>query len=62
MERTLKRHIEDLERMLRQLNEELMHQEDVRLRNALEAKVRAAELALRHYRTALELEQSLSHQ
>jgi peptidoglycan hydrolase CwlO-like protein len=61
MQRTVKAHIEDLERILHQLNEELMEQEDLRLRNALEARVRAADEALKHYRAALALEQTVHH-
>jgi hypothetical protein len=57
MQRTLKVHIEDLERIVRQLNDRLMQQEDLRARNALEARVRAAEQALQHYRTAFALEE-----
>ena len=56
MQRTVQAHIEDLERTLRQLNDELMQQDDVRLRNALEARARAAEQALAHFRVAIELE------
>ena len=57
MQRTVKAHIDDLERILRQLNDELMQEDDLRLRNALEAKVRAADQALEHFRTALVLEE-----
>ena len=53
MERTLRTHIEDLELILRQLNDEVMEQDDLRVRNALEARVRAANQALEHYRAAL---------
>lgn len=60
MERTLRSHIEELNRIRQQLNEELMHENDLRLRNELETKARAAEMALRHYQTALELERSLA--
>ena len=62
MQRTVKAHIEDLERILRQLNDELMQQEDLRMRNALEARVRAADQALEHYRTALALEARVHQQ
>ncbi len=59
MERTVGTHIRELERIVRQLNEELMQQKDVRMRNELEAKARAAETALSYYRNALVLEQSI---
>ncbi len=57
MQRTVKAHIEELELLVHQLNEELMQQEDVRARNALEARVRAADQALQHFQAALALEQ-----
>lgn len=60
MQRSVKQHIEDLELLMWRLNDELMEQQDVQVRNELEAKIRAAELALTHFRTALEVEQSLS--
>lgn len=56
MQRTVQAHIEELERALRQLNDELMQQDDVRLRNAIEARARAAEQALMYFRAAIELE------
>lgn len=59
MERSLRTHIAELQELMHTLNEELMHEEDLRRRNELETKVRAAEMALKHYRSALELEQSL---
>jgi hypothetical protein len=60
MQRTVREHLDNLELLVGRLNDELMQQEDMRLRNELEAKVRAAELALAHYRTALKLEQSMA--
>ena len=60
MQRSVKQHIENLELLMCRLNDELMQQQDVQVRNELEAKIRAAELALTHFRTALEVEQSLS--
>jgi hypothetical protein len=39
-----------------QLNEQLMQEDDIRLRNALEARARAVEHALEHVREALALE------
>ena len=62
MQRTVEAHIRDLEQIVHQLNDQLMHQADLRLRNELESRVRAAESALRLYRTALELEQSIVRQ
>jgi hypothetical protein len=60
MQRTVEAHIRDLQQIVHQLNDQLMHQADLRLRNELETRVRAAESALRHCRTALELEQSVA--
>ncbi len=60
MEKSVSAHIAELERTLRQLNDELMHEDDLRVRNDLEGKVRAAEMALQHYQAALELEQNLA--
>ncbi len=57
MDRTVKAHIADLERMLLELNEEMMEQDDVHLRNALEARARAADRALEHLHAALQLEE-----
>ncbi len=59
MQRTLKEHIDSLEQFIRQCSDDLMQQEDVRLRNELETKIRAAETALAQYRAALKAEQSL---
>jgi hypothetical protein len=61
MERTVRTHIEALELILRQLNDELMEQDDLRLRNTLEARVRAANQALEYYRAALALEERARH-
>ncbi len=56
MERTVKAHIEELQFLLHQLNDQLMEQDDVRLRNALEARVRAADESLKYFQAALDLE------
>ncbi len=50
-------YIANLEQMLHQLNEELMEQDDVRLRNALEARLRAADQTLKHLHALLALPQ-----
>ncbi len=59
MERSVKSHIEELKRTVLQLNDQLMEEDDVRLRNALEARARAADQALQHFLLALQLEQKL---
>ncbi len=49
--------IEELKRTVLQLNDELMEEDDVRVRNALESRARAADEALQHFLIALQLEQ-----
>ena len=60
MDTPLKDHIKYLERRLETLNEEIMGSRSQQDRNRIESEIRAASLALAHYRTAFELEQSLS--
>ncbi len=60
MELTVRQHIENLEERLRELNLEFMDETDTDRRNRLESEIRAVELALSHFRTALDLEKSLS--
>jgi hypothetical protein len=60
MDRPLKEHIQTLEQRLLDLNEKMMrNQLDVTERNKVEAEIRAAHLAITHYRAALELEKSI---
>jgi uncharacterized protein YlxW (UPF0749 family) len=60
MERPVKEHIYFLERRVQKLNRLIMDntrtQEE---RNRLESEIRAAQLALDHYRKALELERQV---
>jgi hypothetical protein len=60
VERTVREHIEHLESLLKRLNDEAMRETDVLTRNVIEAEIRAANMALTHYRLALENEQKLS--
>ena len=63
MEAPLKVHIRNLEQRLQTLTEQLMANRVSREeRNRLEAEIRAANLALSHYRTAIELERSVLKQ
>ena len=63
MEAPLKVHIRNLEQRLQTLTEQLMANRVSREeRNRLEAEIRAANLALSHYRTAIELERSVLQQ
>lgn len=60
MDLTVRQHIGNLEERLRNLNLEFMDETDTTRRNLLESEIRAVELALSHFRTALELEKTLS--
>ena len=60
MERLLKDHVELLQRRLESIAYRLQETHDREQRNRLEAEFRAANLALEHYRKALEIENSLS--
>jgi hypothetical protein len=59
MERTIREHIENLERRLNLLNTRIMEESDVGRRNHLESEMRAVEMALEHFRAALEIEKSI---
>ena len=57
MDRTLRQHIEELEHRVRELNGKIMEDDCQQAeRNRIESEIRIAELALGHYRNALELE------
>ncbi len=59
IERTVKVRIAELERVLLQLNDELMQEDDVRVRNALESRVRATDQALEDFLTDLQVKQKV---
>ena len=59
MQRTLEEHIRGLEQRLDTLTATLMRENSVESRNKIEVEIRAANLALYYYRTALEIERSL---
>jgi hypothetical protein len=59
MDLTVRQHIEQLEDRLKELSFRIMNENDKNVRNVLEAEIRAAGLALSHYRAALEIELSL---
>jgi hypothetical protein len=59
MKRTVEEHILLLERKLGLLEAELMNETSLENRNRIETEIRAANLALGHFRAALEVEQSL---
>lgn len=60
MDLTLRQHIESLEERLKRLNQEIMEDRSLAERNQIQAEIRAAEMALAHYRAALELERKLA--
>jgi len=59
MDLTLKEHLRRLEDRLEILNRQIMENRSLDERNRLEAEIRAANLAIAHYKAALELERSL---
>ena len=59
MDRPVREHIAQLERLLEDIAYRLQTTKDIAPRNRLEAEFRAANLALEHYRKALEIEKSL---
>ena len=60
MDRTLREHIASLEERLQRLNAAIMENETTRTeRNRIEAEIRAVNLALTHFRAAVELERQL---
>ena len=58
MNLTLRQHVSRLERRLKQLSHEVMKTGDRKMANRVDAEIRAANMALAHYSTALELELS----
>lgn len=59
MDITLRSHIEQLERRIRELGAEMMNTKDRNRLNAIEAEIRMATLALDHYRAAMRFEADL---
>jgi hypothetical protein len=60
MDRTVRQHIEWLEARLQILNNTLMATDRRENANAIECEIRAVNLALGHYRAALEIEKRVS--
>ncbi len=56
MDITVKEHIANLEARIRALATELMDEKNLAKRNVMESEIRAAELAISHYRAAMLLE------
>lgn len=59
MELSVRYHIETLERRIQELGAQLMNTKEHSHLNDLEAEIRAANMALQHYREALRLESTL---
>lgn len=59
MKRAVEEHITTLEHKLALLEHRLMAEVDLDARNQIEAEIRAVNLALDHYRAALNLEQQM---
>ncbi len=59
MDVTVREHLRKLEQRLQLLSQEIMENRTRDERNKLEAEIRAVNLAITHYRTALELEEGL---
>ena len=53
-------HISRLQQRLEMLNEQIMRP-GIEERNKIESDIRAVNLALEHYRSALEIEQNIAH-
>src|SRR5437667_11476945 len=62
MDVSVREHLQKLERRLQLLSQEIMENASLDERNKLEAEIRAANLAIAHYKAALKLEESLSNQ
>lgn len=60
MDVTVREHLRRLEQRLQFLSQEIMENHTRDDRNKLEAEIRAVNLAITHYRTALELEEGLA--
>jgi hypothetical protein len=59
MDLTVRQHIAALEARMNALASELMDEKDRAKRNAVESEMRAVQMALAHYRAALDLENTL---
>ena len=59
VKRAVKDHVAELIELLKELNEQLARETDKLARSAIEADIRAANMAITHYQLALELEEQL---
>jgi hypothetical protein len=60
MDLTLREHLRRLDERLQLLNREIMENSSLEERNKIEAEIRAANLAISHYKAALEQENRLA--
>ena len=59
MERSVREHLQRLDERLQLLSQQIIENRSLEQRNKLEAGIRAANLAIAHYKAALELEHNL---
>ena len=60
MDKPLRQHITELEKLVQQLSQEMMQNRKTRAeRNRLESELRVAQQALSHYQQAIKLEREL---
>ena len=60
MERSVREHLRRLDERLQLLSQQIMENSSREERNKVEAEIRAANLAIAHYKAALELEERLA--
>ncbi len=60
MDVSIRQHLQNLEQRLELLSRQIMENRSREERNKLEAEIRAANLAIAHYKAALDLEHTLS--
>jgi len=59
MHRTVQQHLSTLQARLENVSAALMREESIDVRNQLEAELRTIQLAISHYKAALEIEKKL---
>ena len=59
MDISIRNHIANLEARIKALGAQLMDEKDLAKRNVMESEIRAAQMAISHYRAALLLESAI---
>ena len=59
MDVSVRNHIANLEARIKALGTQLMDEKDLAKRNVMESEIRAAQMAISHYRAALLLEDTI---